>query len=154
MDVLVGDDLSMTYSLPSISLSYNGGKDCLVLLVLYLCALSSHPSIQSPSPLPLQTVYIVSEHPFIEVEDFVRSISEIYGLSVTRYAKDMKEAFSDYLKDFPSVKAIFVGTRRTDPHGANLTHFDPTTPGWPSFMRIHPVIDWHYVDIWAVRGIP
>lgn len=65
----------------------------------------------------------------------------------------MKAAFTEYLQDFPKVKAIFVGTRRTDPHGAELTHFDPTDHGWPEFMRIHPVIDWHYVEIWTVRHL-
>jgi len=64
----------------------------------------------------------------------------------------MKAAFTEYLQDFPKVKAIFVGTRRTDPHAAQLTHFDVTDHGWPDFMRIHPVIDWHYVDIWTVRA--
>jgi hypothetical protein len=62
----------------------------------------------------------------------------------------MKAAFSDYLRDTPSVKAILVGTRRTDPHGEHLKHFDPTDKGWPAFVRIHPVIDWHYVDVWTV----
>jgi FAD synthetase len=62
----------------------------------------------------------------------------------------MKAAFADYLKDTPSVKAILVGTRRTDPHGEHLKHFDPTDSGWPKFVRVHPVIDWHYVDIWTV----
>lgn len=65
----------------------------------------------------------------------------------------MKAAFADYLRDTPSVKAIFVGTRRTDPHGENLTHFDQTDHGWPSFMRIHPVIDWHYAEIWTVSRL-
>jgi FAD synthetase len=91
----------------------------------------------------------VSEHPFQEVDDFVHSTTQTYHLSVTRYAKSMKTAFTDYLTDFPLVRAILVGTRRTDPHGAALTHFDPTDHGWPAFMRVHPVIDWHYVDIWA-----
>ena len=61
----------------------------------------------------------------------------------------MKDSFGDYLREHPEVKAIFVGTRRTDPHGATLKHFDPTDRGWPPFMRIHPVIDWHYVEVWA-----
>jgi FAD synthetase len=63
----------------------------------------------------------------------------------------MKEAFQQYLDDVSAVKAILVGTRRTDPHGALLTHFDMTDHGWPKFMRVHPVIDWHYAEIWAVR---
>ena len=47
------------------------------------------------------------------------------------------------------MKAIFVGTRRTDPHGKMLTHFDPTDHNWPVFVRVHPVIDWHLDEIWA-----
>jgi FAD synthetase len=62
----------------------------------------------------------------------------------------MKEAFKLYLEEHRNVKAILVGTRRTDPHGQLLTHFDATDKGWPAFMRVHPVIDWHYAEIWAV----
>lgn len=135
------------YSLEEISLSYNGGKDCLVLLILLLVSLSSH----APKPLPsaLQTVYIISSHPFAEVDEFVDSSSATYKLDLARYAMPMKEAFKVYLEEHKKVKAILVGTRRTDPHGENLTHFDMTDQGWPSFMRVHPVIDWHYAEIWA-----
>jgi FAD synthetase len=83
------------------------------------------------------------------VEEFVAKSIKIYSLALLEYAKPMKAAFADYLKDTPSVKAILVGTRRTDPHGEHLKHFDPTDQGWPAFVRVHPVIDWHYVDIWT-----
>ena len=66
----------------------------------------------------------------------------------------MKEAFRVYLQEHEKVKAILVGTRRTDPHGELLTHFDQTDHGWPDFMRVHPVIDWHYAEIWAVCTPP
>lgn len=134
------------YSLSELSLSYNGGKDCLVLLILYLCAL--HTKAQT-SGTKLQSVYIRSAHPFPEVENFVTATAKTYSLDVQTYTAPMKAAFASYLHDNPNVQAIFVGTRRTDPHGASLTHFDPTDRGWPAFMRIHPVIDWHYVEIWA-----
>jgi FAD synthetase len=62
----------------------------------------------------------------------------------------MRPALEAYLGEKPAVKAIFVGTRRTDPHGKFLKHFDPTDKDWPQFMRVHPVIDWHYAEIWAV----
>ncbi|KAF9774535.1 hypothetical protein IL306_007444 [Fusarium sp. DS 682] len=101
-------------------------------------------------PEKLQCVYIVAAHPFPEVDTFVETTSAEYGLEVARYVLPMKKGLEIYLEERPSIKAVFVGTRRTDPHGENLTFFDPTDAGWPSFMRIHPVIDWHYVQIWAV----
>lgn len=136
-------------SLEEISLSYNGGKDCLVLLILLLCAVANYK--KGPIPKALATVYIISPHPFAEVDTFVdESVSE-YKLDLARYAMPMKEAFQRYLEENKCVKAILVGTRRTDPHGQSLTHFDETDSGWPAFMRVHPVIDWHYAEIWAVR---
>ncbi|QSZ28724.1 hypothetical protein DSL72_003226 [Monilinia vaccinii-corymbosi] len=163
------------YSLEEISFSYNGGKDCLVLLILLLAALSNHQSSSSlagtgtssttspprsaskcttpskPLPLPpkLPSVYIISPHPFPEVDEFVATSSSHYHLSLSRYPSPMKEAFAQYLHEHEHVKAILVGTRRTDPHGADLTHFDMTDGGWPRFMRVHPVIDWHYREIWG-----
>jgi len=138
-------------SIEEISLSYNGGKDCLVLLILLLCSLSQHAQrTQSPLPTNLQSVYIVSPHPFTEVDDFVNDSITRYKLDLARYAMPMKEAFGVYLEEKRKVKAILVGTRRTDPHGETLTHFDETDKGWPKFMRVHPVIDWHYAEIWAV----
>lgn len=130
------------------SLSYNGGKDCLVLLILFLCALGNYK--KSALPTALQSVHIISPHPFAEVNAFVAESSKMYKLDLRDYGMPMKEAFKKYLEDRKNVKAILVGTRRTDPHGQSLTHFDQTDKGWPAFMRIHPVIDWHYAEIWAV----
>jgi FAD synthetase len=136
------------YSLEEISLSYNGGKDCLVLLILLLCGLATYE--KGPLPKALHSVYIISKHPFAEVDAFVNESVTEYKLDLARYAMNMKEAFKVYLEDHKQVKAILVGTRRTDPHGQLLTHFDATDKGWPAFMRVHPVIDWHYAEIWAV----
>lgn len=152
-----------TSRLDELSISYNGGKDCLVLLFLYLGALHSRFTKSSalrtsesndrshPVDLPptLQAVYIVVKNPFQSVDDFVASSIERYHLYLSRYEGPMKECFADYLKEHSKVRAIFVGTRRTDPHGSDLTFFDPTTRGWPDFMRIHPVINWHYAEIWT-----
>ncbi|MCJ1234815.1 3'-phosphoadenosine 5'-phosphosulfate sulfotransferase [Varicellaria rhodocarpa] len=146
------------YTLPELSFSYNGGKDCLVLLILYLSALHTHlpPPIPIPTTPPLvkklQSIYIVPPHPFPEVERFVASSSQRYHLSLARHAREsMKAAFADYLasEEGRCVKVIFVGTRRTDPHGGLLGFFDATDHGWPGFLRCHPVIDWHYGEIWA-----
>ncbi|KAJ0163492.1 FAD synthase [Colletotrichum tanaceti] len=149
----------------------------LVLLIMLLaCLARRYPSPSKSSqpndsngttsfPDKFQAVYIVSKHPFAEVDDFVEATSSQYHLDVKRYLMSMKQGLGAYLEDRPNVKAIFVGTRRTDPHGEKLTHFDPTDSGWPDFMRVHPVIDWHYgkplaapfplcwaTEIWAVSN--
>lgn len=186
-----GPDANTTpLSIEELSVSYNGGKDCLVLLVLILACLPRHfepapaaalappsssssphngtahahsqpppntplsatPRATTPSPFPttLQSVYIVSPHPFAEVDAFVDASTAKFHLDLCRYSLPMREALDAYLTEKPRLKAVFVGTRRTDPHGAKLKHFDPTDEGWPAFVRVHPVIDWHYTEIWAV----
>ena len=143
------------YPLSQLSLSYNGGKDCLVLLVLFLASLYPHPAPGEEGALDsIPAIYALPPDSFPAVEDFVRSSARAYHLHVIKYTTDpprttLKSSFRDYLGLNPSIKAIFVGTRRTDPHGANLTHFDRTDSGWPDFVRIHPVIDWHYAEIWS-----
>ncbi|KAH8900089.1 phosphoadenosine phosphosulfate reductase [Thozetella sp. PMI_491] len=152
------------YEHSELSVAYNGGKDCLVLLVLIIAALArryprdgvpSDPSAPAapPTPFPttLQAVYVVSQHPFAEVDTFVEDTSREYHLDLVAYALPMRAALAAYLGDHQGVKAVFVGTRRTDPHGESLTFFDKTDThmGWPDFMRVHPVIDWHYAEIWA-----
>lgn len=142
------------YPLSELSLSYNGGKDCLVLLVLFLASLHPHPPPEQGGLVSIPAIYALPPDPFPAVEEFVRSSARAYHLSIVKYTTDpprttLRSSFQDYLNLNPGIKAIFVGTRRTDPHGAKLTHFDRTDSGWPDFMRIHPVIDWRYTEIWT-----
>lgn len=150
------------YSLNELSLSFNGGKDCLVLLILFLVSL--HP-LPSPSDRgserqngemleTIPAIYALPPDPFPSVEEFVAYAARMYHLSVQKYTTSppectLKSCFQDYLSLNPRIKAIFVGTRRTDPHGAELSHFERTDRGWPDFVRINPVLDWHYAEIWA-----
>ncbi|KAF8450207.1 hypothetical protein BGX38DRAFT_1250079 [Terfezia claveryi] len=119
-----------------LAMSFNGGKDCLVI-----------DAKKSPAAIPC--VYVMSTNPFPEVDNFVSNCVHTYHLTVHRYPIPMKTAFATYLSAHPKVQAIFVGTRRTDPHGEFLGHFNPTDRGWPPFVRCQPVIDWHYREIWG-----
>jgi 3'-phosphoadenosine 5'-phosphosulfate sulfotransferase (PAPS reductase)/FAD synthetase len=47
------------------------------------------------------------------------------------------------------VRAIILGTRRGDPNAADQQPFCPSSRGWPPFMRINPILDWGYADVWA-----
>ncbi|CAF9917673.1 hypothetical protein IMSHALPRED_003716 [Imshaugia aleurites] len=135
------------YPLETLSLSYNGGKDCLVLLILYLSLLPTHPSL----PPALPSILIPPPHPFPSVDAFIATSCARYHLSLSQYTSpSMKSAFADYLSGTGrSIRAIMVGTRRTDPHGADLAAFEPTDHGWPAFMRVHPVLEWRYAEVWA-----
>ncbi|KAH8680653.1 putative FAD synthetase [Xylariales sp. PMI_506] len=165
------DDALTRYSPDELSISYNGGKDCLVMLVLILACLPAHfpPSSSSPLdisesktktkafPSRLQAIYIRPPKPFPEVDEFVETSSRAYHLDLATSDLPMKPALEGYLlggdEQHPGsrsgVRAVFVGTRRTDPHGARLTFFDETDGDWPRFMRVHPVIDWHYREVWG-----
>ncbi|KAI0016863.1 adenine nucleotide alpha hydrolases-like protein [Xylariomycetidae sp. FL0641] len=144
------EDALRRYRPEQLALSYNGGKDCLVLLILILAAFGSH---FDPSSFPpaLQALYIRPAKPFAEVDAFVAASARAYHLDLaTSSNAGMRAALTAYLRESrPQVQAVFVGTRRTDPHGATLGFFDPTDPGWPACMRVHPVIDWHYREVWG-----
>ncbi|KAK4214661.1 phosphoadenosine phosphosulfate reductase [Rhypophila decipiens] len=153
------------YRPEELSIAYNGGKDCLVLLILLLACLPTPGSTsiphQEPSQIPppksstppppktLQAIYIAPPDPFPEVEEFVSNSTLQYDLDLCRYALPMRPALEAYLAERTAVKAVFMGTRRTDPHSEFLEHFSPTDKDWPQFMRINPVIDWHYTEIWT-----
>lgn len=212
----------------ALSISYNGGKDCLVLLILYLAVLHTHftqpsnrrkekdqsspksPSSSSPSDFPksIPAIYAKPPDPFPAVTEFVEYSSNLYHLDLTHISTNpgprprershsnpplthslpaltkvenidtinhhlesndptatssnikpkpivsFRDAFALYLASHPTIKAIFVGTRRTDPHGSHLTHFDATDHNWPAFMRVHPIIDWHLSEIWCFLRSP
>ncbi|QUC22028.1 uncharacterized protein UV8b_06269 [Ustilaginoidea virens] len=155
--VALVDDALRRYAPDELSLSYNGGKDCLVLLILILACLpatrapaaAAAAAAVDPRPATIQAIYIAPPDPFPEVEDFVASTTAEYRLDLARYALPMRQALEAYRADKPSVRAIFMGTRRTDPHSESLAGFAPTDASWPQYMRVNPILDWRYADIWA-----
>ncbi|KMU87186.1 FAD-synthetase [Coccidioides immitis H538.4] len=122
------------YKLRELSLSYNGGKDCLVLLILFLSSL--HPL---PEPSSTKQKTQAQKCTFKDKPEAPKSQNANPNLSKIPMTNPPT-----------SIPAIYI--RRNPPHRPTrekLTHFDRTDHGWPDFMRIHPVIDWHYVEIWA-----
>lgn len=121
----------------------------LVMLVIILAAIARcypHPGSSSassaPFPAKLPAVYIVSAHPFPQVDEFVEKYSTEYCLETSRFMLSMKEGLGAFLQENKNIDAVFVGTRRTDPFGEKLKAFDPTDSGWPPVMRLHSILDW------------
>lgn len=139
----------------NLTLSFNGGKDCTVLLHIYAAVLRRRGG-ESSTSAPIPAIYIPMPSPFPEMESFIDWAAEEYGLDIFRVPcaegssgkKGMKEALELYSDVKPGVKAILIGIRRGDPFSDKLTHRDMTDKDWPEFMRIHPIIDWDYSQVW------
>ena len=64
------------------------------------------------------------------------------------YSSNFKEEVQRFINE-EKVKAIIMGNRRTDPYSQTLEPLCPSSPGWPEFMRVHPILDWSYMEVWS-----
>lgn len=165
-----------THGQDGLSISFNGGKDCTVLLHLYAGAIARRLQL-SEEMKPIHSIYIPVPSPFPSLEAFISKTEKTYNLDLfscrsalsqvdptlttgpgepgapkaagkIRPGEGMLHALAMYKERFPQVTAILIGTRRTDPHGATLSHRNMTDPGWPCFERVNPIINWSYADVW------
>ncbi|KAG9088217.1 FAD1 flavin adenine dinucleotide synthetase [Ceratobasidium sp. 370] len=183
------------HGLDKLSISFNGGKDCTVLLHLLAAVLRrrmlegigygpkcpegpkvvadgavvshSHSdatlsplrpiaALPSRRPPPIRSVYVLCPSPFVAVDEFVEASTKAYDLRLVRVEGSMKVALQSYL-DTPGgagVEAVLVGTRRNDPHGAKLEFLQHCDPGWPQLLRVHPIINWTYGQVWEYLRHP
>ena len=70
-----------------------------------------------------------------------------YGIQVQIFSSDFKREIQKLI-DEQGIKAIIMGNRRTDPWSTDLKPMDPSTEGWPQFMRVFPILDWNYCMVW------
>jgi FAD synthetase len=107
----------MLHSFESISLSFNGGKDCTVLLHLVAAVLSRFGHQEES----IRAVFVTYPNPFPHVDAFVKVCIQRYKLDCVYIPGPMKQALQQYLdRSDPKPKAIFVGIRRTDPYAGKV----------------------------------
>ncbi|TXG58449.1 hypothetical protein EZV62_016278 [Acer yangbiense] len=136
-----------------VAFSFNGGKDSTVLLHLLRAGYFLHKGEQSCSNggltnFPVRTIYFESSSAFTEINSFTYDISSLYGLQLDIIRTDFKSGLEALLKAKP-IRAIFLGVRIGDPTAVGQEQFSPSSPGWPPFMRVNPILDWSYRDVWA-----
>ncbi|CAG9761544.1 unnamed protein product [Ceutorhynchus assimilis] len=133
------------YGPDNVFLSFNGGKDCTVLLHLVQTVLrKNYPNRKEK----LFCLYVRSPNVFEEQDAFIEQCMIFYDLEILSITGNIKEALRITIEQKPHLKACFMGTRRTDPFCSNLNEFQMTDPDWPEIMRCSPFLDWHYSDIW------
>ncbi|PIO63165.1 phosphoadenosine phosphosulfate reductase family protein [Teladorsagia circumcincta] len=99
--------------LGQISLSFNGGKDCTVLLHLFRLAVDKKfgPNVE------IQGFHIMVEDQFPEATQFIIDAARNYNIVVTEYPGPLKSGLEALKKEQPNVVAVLMGSRGTDPHG-------------------------------------
>lgn len=124
------------YSKDSLLLSFNGGKDATVVLHV------ARAVFAAKGLGPPRCVYWVEKERFAEVHDFVMATVEQHALPLLTYTCSFGEGLRDCVETH-GVASVVLGTRQSDPKAQNA-EFEPSSPGWPSFMRVNPIMSWDY----------
>ena len=141
------------YGIEHIAISYNGGKDSDVCAQLWRMAVYKY--LEAKAQLGNfvqsieQTVFIVFHTPddFPEIDSHLKKVILDIGVEAVHSNKSFKEGLFGIIKRF-TTEAIILGVRRTDPQGADLQPHTQSSGDFPPFMRILPILDWNYGDIW------
>ncbi|KAL2509299.1 phosphoadenosine phosphosulfate (PAPS) reductase family protein [Forsythia ovata] len=145
------------YSTEEVAFSFNGGKDSTVLLHLLRASFYLHKAgkdnfTEDPGAgeftFPIRTIYFESPSAFPEINSFTYDTATTYKLQMDIIRLDFKSGLEALLRAKP-IRAIFLGVRIGDPTAVGQEQFSPSSPGWPPFMRVNPILDWSYSDVWA-----
>ncbi|KAL8434054.1 hypothetical protein Efla_001526 [Eimeria flavescens] len=163
-------DVLRIFGPKQVVLSFNGGKDAVVILHLYRAALVKYTRLQQQeaqqqqqqtnwsrcSPARVATPRAVYFHAgpqeFAEVEAFVQRTAEEFSLSVETYYCDWATGLRSFLLRHPKTPVAFVlGTRLSDPQGARetLAFLQPSSRWLPPFLRVQPLLHFEYGHIWT-----
>ena len=142
-------------------ISFNGGKDCCVVLFLfYKVALKTgFITVKGSSDAnkhKFNVLIMKLNKSFKEIDDFVDEIFQNFYTSkdikiilLEKPGVKLKKCLEIFKQDYPNIISVLMGTRRTDnQYVAKLKDFNETDPDWPHFIRVNPILDWNYSEIW------
>ncbi|KAL3157694.1 hypothetical protein ABBQ32_012130 [Trebouxia sp. C0010 RCD-2024] len=147
------------YGVSGVAFSFNGGKDSTVLLHIIRAAIAL-PLSERTADLNgdvhglkgICSFVFERGDDFPQILDFTNEMSRQYGLHVHKLHADFRSGV-ECLLETTKVKAIILGTRRGDPNANGQETFCPSSADWPPFMRVNPILDWSYADVWTfLRG--
>lgn len=124
------------YELDEVFLSFNGGKDCTVLLDL----ISKRISESDRDKFLCWYIEPDSDPSLDEVEVFVNECEKYYKIKIHRIRGRIKDALFEICSANPRLKACIMGSRRTDPYCQSLNSFHKTDSGWVDLMRVNAIL--------------
>ena len=146
---------------PHVAFSFNGGKDSTVILHLLRATIARRRRDgrrvgEGGGALGGVRAFVFPRaDDFPEVASFVEACDAAHCMRLERVEGPMAAGLDAYLNR-TGVGAVVLGTRRGDPNAPGQAAFCPSSQGWPPFMRVNPVLDWAYGDVWrfldAVRA--
>jgi FAD synthetase len=128
-----------------VAFSFNGGKDCTVLLHLLRAATAE--VFGAADMRDVLCIYFEQRDEFPEVLDFISAVCKRYGMQMRVLQGSFKEALHKLFVTEP-VDAIVMGQRRGDPGAAQLDELAPSDPTWPRFVRVNAILSWSYAAVW------
>lgn len=135
------------YTPARLAVAFNGGKDATVVMHLTRAVIAKYAQEHNVQPF-CHCLYLLSGSDFPAVDAFVRQQVAACRLHIVEVDAAFKDGIHLFTKD-RDMCAFVMGTRRDDPHGSHMEHFEPSTPGWPNFMRVNPILTWQYHHVWA-----
>ncbi len=128
----------------NIAVSFNGGNDNTVVFSLIYYYIKKNVIRDMPI-----FVYFKTKYHFHQIEEYMNFIVSTYNLNFMCYECDnLKDGLIQFKKDYPHINCIFMGNRRTDPYSNKLNHFSSTTNEWPYYVRVNPILNWSYKQVW------
>ena len=144
-----------------LALSFNGGKDSTVVLHVLRAAVHLHEREDlccstsgegDAGRWPFLTFFFPHKDDFPEITSFVSQAEREHDLRLHSFPSDGTVGFKeglDHLVREKGVRAIVIGTRQGDPNAKGQEYFCPSSEGWPAFMRVNPILDWTYSEVWS-----
>ncbi len=100
----------------------------------------------------LKVIYFPTPNEFTEVTDFMNSVVSTYQLRVVTPSPSAGSSYRDGLIDLIKryeLNAVLMGQRRGDPDSTDLQLVSMSSVGWPVFVRINPILEWTYGQVWS-----
>ncbi|KAG5178500.1 FAD synthetase [Tribonema minus] len=139
------------YTPLGLAVSFNGGKDACTVLFLLMTVLAERGQLGllcGPGGDEGKMLVICFDRDeFAAVQEFTQKVAERYGLTLRHYKATYRDGMEDLVQNH-GTKAVLMGQRYGDPWTDGMDDFTPSTPGWPEFVRLNPILRWPYDYVW------